>query len=91
MEGYEGVVCQCHNCGNYSGHVIKSNPWFTFCFIVRRPLTPKRAPLSQLMSALSLIVLATCMRLAGDSALNTRLRGYRLQHLQLCTTSAESS
>lgn len=34
VEGYEGVVCQCHNCGNYSGHVIKSHPWFTFCFIV---------------------------------------------------------
>ncbi|KAK7748349.1 hypothetical protein SLS62_008717 [Diatrype stigma] len=34
VEGYEGVICQCHNCGNYSGRVIKSNPWFTFCFIV---------------------------------------------------------
>ncbi|KAI0473859.1 hypothetical protein GGR56DRAFT_649347 [Xylariaceae sp. FL0804] len=34
IQGYEGITCQCHNCGNYSGHVIKSNPWFTFCFIV---------------------------------------------------------
>lgn len=34
VEGYEGVVCQCHNCGNYNGQVIKSHPWFTFCFIV---------------------------------------------------------
>lgn len=34
VEGYEGVICQCHNCGNYSGRVIKSNPWFTFCFVV---------------------------------------------------------
>lgn len=34
VEGYEGVVCQCHNCGNFNGHVIKSHPWFTFCFIV---------------------------------------------------------
>ncbi|KAI0007744.1 hypothetical protein F4779DRAFT_590438 [Xylariaceae sp. FL0662B] len=34
VEGYENVTCQCHNCGNYSGHVIKSNPWFTFCFVV---------------------------------------------------------
>lgn len=34
VEGYEGIVCQCHNCGNYNGHVIKSHPWFTFCFIV---------------------------------------------------------
>ncbi|ROV99294.1 hypothetical protein VSDG_03969 [Cytospora chrysosperma] len=36
VEGYEGIVCQCHNCGNYAGHVIKSHPWFTFCFILRR-------------------------------------------------------
>lgn len=34
VEGYEGVVCRCHHCGNYSGHVIKEHPWFTFCFIV---------------------------------------------------------
>lgn len=34
VEGYDGVVCQCRRCGNYSGQVIKSNPWFTFCFIV---------------------------------------------------------
>ncbi|KUI70332.1 hypothetical protein VM1G_05995 [Cytospora mali] len=39
VEGYEGVVCQCHNCGNYSGHVIKSHPWFTFCFIPALPLS----------------------------------------------------
>lgn len=34
VEGYEGMVCQCYNCGNISGHVIKSHPWFTFCWIV---------------------------------------------------------
>lgn len=34
VEGYEGMVCQCYNCGNMSGHVIKSHPWFTFCWIV---------------------------------------------------------
>ncbi|XXH05967.1 hypothetical protein Hte_012410 [Hypoxylon texense] len=39
VEGYEGIVCQCHNCGNYSGHVIKSNPWFTFCFVPIVPLS----------------------------------------------------
>ncbi|KAI0169825.1 hypothetical protein GGR52DRAFT_551731 [Hypoxylon sp. FL1284] len=39
VEGYEGVVCQCHNCGNYAGHVIKSNPWFTFCFVPVIPLS----------------------------------------------------
>lgn len=38
VEGYEGVICQCHNCGNYNGHIIKSHPWFTFCFIVRAAL-----------------------------------------------------
>lgn len=37
VEGYDGVVCQCRRCGNYSGQVIKSNPWFTFCFIVSPP------------------------------------------------------
>lgn len=34
VEGYEGMVCQCYNCGNMAGHVIKSHPWFTFCWIV---------------------------------------------------------
>jgi hypothetical protein len=34
VEGYNGLVCRCYNCGNYSGSVVKSNPWFTFCFIV---------------------------------------------------------
>ncbi|KAI0895520.1 hypothetical protein F4806DRAFT_497090 [Annulohypoxylon nitens] len=39
VEGYEGVTCQCHNCGNWAGHVIKSNPWFTFCFVPVIPLS----------------------------------------------------
>jgi hypothetical protein len=34
LKGYEGVQCQCHNCGNYSAHVMTRWPWFTFCFIV---------------------------------------------------------
>ncbi|KAH7027699.1 uncharacterized protein B0I36DRAFT_364870 [Microdochium trichocladiopsis] len=38
VEGYESVTCQCHNCRN---HVIKSNPWFTFCFIPVLPLSFK--------------------------------------------------
>ncbi|KAI1119075.1 hypothetical protein F5Y14DRAFT_120712 [Nemania sp. NC0429] len=41
VEGYEGITCQCHNCGNYAAHVIKSNPWFTFCFIPVLPLSFK--------------------------------------------------
>jgi len=41
VEGYEGIVCRCYNCGNYSGHVIKSHPWFTFCFVPVIPLSMK--------------------------------------------------
>ncbi|KAJ4394089.1 RNA-binding RNA processing protein rpp1 [Gnomoniopsis smithogilvyi] len=41
VEGYEGIICQCHNCGNYNGHIIKSHPWFTFCFIPVIPLSFK--------------------------------------------------
>ncbi|CZR55045.1 uncharacterized protein PAC_04931 [Phialocephala subalpina] len=39
LKGYEGVLCQCHNCGNWSARVIKRNPWFTFCFIPVIPLS----------------------------------------------------
>jgi hypothetical protein len=38
VPGYEGLVCKCWNCGNLSASVIKSHPWFTFCFIVRLDL-----------------------------------------------------
>lgn len=41
VDGYEGVVCRCYNCGNYSGHVIKQHPWFTLCFIPVIPLSIK--------------------------------------------------
>ncbi|KAF6815955.1 hypothetical protein CMUS01_08472 [Colletotrichum musicola] len=41
VEGYEGMVCQCYNCGNMAGHVIKSHPWFTFCWIPVIPLSFK--------------------------------------------------
>ncbi|KAG9256108.1 uncharacterized protein F5Z01DRAFT_651090 [Emericellopsis atlantica] len=37
LPGYEGVVCQCHNCGNMSGRVLKRRPFFTFCFV---PIIP---------------------------------------------------
>ena len=46
VEGYEGLVCRCYNCGNYSGSVIKSNPWFTFCFVVSQVLFNSAAPCS---------------------------------------------
>ncbi|KAL1896882.1 hypothetical protein Sste5346_004516 [Sporothrix stenoceras] len=39
VEGYEGVVCRCYNCGNYSGRVIKTHPWFTLCFVPVIPLS----------------------------------------------------
>ena len=34
VEGYQGLVCRCYNCGNYSASVVRSHPWFTFCFVV---------------------------------------------------------
>ena len=34
VPGYEKLVCQCYNCGNMSGRVLKSHPWFTLCWIV---------------------------------------------------------
>ncbi|CAK7201240.1 RNA-binding RNA processing protein rpp1 [Sporothrix eucalyptigena] len=39
VEGYEGVVCRCFNCGNYSARVIKTHPWFTLCFVPILPLS----------------------------------------------------
>ncbi|KAK4116788.1 hypothetical protein N656DRAFT_700887 [Canariomyces notabilis] len=41
VQGYEGLVCRCYNCGNYSAAVIKSHPWFTFCFVPVLPLSMK--------------------------------------------------
>ncbi|KAL1891367.1 hypothetical protein Cpir12675_004981 [Ceratocystis pirilliformis] len=41
VSDYRGIVCQCHNCGNMSGRVVKSNPWFTFCFLPVVPLSIK--------------------------------------------------
>ncbi|KAM0335304.1 hypothetical protein ACHAQA_000349 [Verticillium albo-atrum] len=41
VAGYEGMVCQCYNCGNMAGHVIKTHPWFTFCWIPVVPLSMK--------------------------------------------------
>jgi hypothetical protein len=39
LEGYEGLTCQCHNCGNMSGRVLKRRPFFTFCWIPLIPFT----------------------------------------------------
>ncbi|KAL2210561.1 hypothetical protein CC79DRAFT_1355240 [Sarocladium strictum] len=39
LDGYQGIVCQCHHCGNMSGHVLKSRPFFTFCFVPIIPFT----------------------------------------------------
>ncbi|KAH6977075.1 hypothetical protein BGZ61DRAFT_530929 [Ilyonectria robusta] len=39
VKGYEGMVCQCHHCGNMAANVVKSNPWFTFCWVPVIPLS----------------------------------------------------
>ncbi|ELR02294.1 hypothetical protein VC83_06455 [Pseudogymnoascus destructans] len=39
LKGYEGVTCQCHNCGNHSATVMKRWNWFTFCFVPILPLS----------------------------------------------------
>ncbi|KAH8179496.1 hypothetical protein LIA77_01015 [Sarocladium implicatum] len=39
LDGYQGIVCQCHHCGNMSGRVLKSRPFFTFCFVPIIPFT----------------------------------------------------
>ncbi|VUC22838.1 unnamed protein product [Clonostachys rosea] len=39
LPGYEGVICQCHHCGNMSGHVLQRRPFFTFCFVPIIPFT----------------------------------------------------
>ncbi|KAG7420858.1 hypothetical protein ACKAV7_000391 [Fusarium commune] len=36
---YQGMIFQCHHCGNMAAHVQKSNPWFTFCWIPLIPLS----------------------------------------------------
>ncbi len=90
VEGYEGVVCRCHNCGNYSGHVLKSHPWFTFCFVVRDSLPPPSlAPLrffalggTRAFSPLTYITLV-----ARDPILNPWVRRHTMSHMQLCATS----
>ncbi|PSS08613.1 hypothetical protein M430DRAFT_187501 [Amorphotheca resinae ATCC 22711] len=39
LQGAEGLLCQCHNCGNWSASVVKRHPWFTFCFVPVLPLS----------------------------------------------------
>jgi hypothetical protein len=46
LKGYEGVTAQCHNCGNWSAHVIQSWDWFTFCWIPIIPLGGKHRDVS---------------------------------------------
>lgn len=93
VEGYEGVVCRCYNCGNYSGHVIKSNPWFTFCFIVssalslaRRSSFPLRA--SHPVEAFANPIAPTHF-VARPPALDERIHRRQLPHLQLQPAARE--
>ncbi|KAI0467159.1 hypothetical protein F4859DRAFT_495311 [Xylaria cf. heliscus] len=97
VEGYEGLTCQCHNCGNYSAHVIKSNPWFTFCFIVGASLSTSVSPLQVLLrsSLLYYVYLYTKpsgrVQLPRPTALLQRLPRCRLPHLQLCPAAREQT
>ena len=93
VEGYEGIVCRCHNCGNYSGHVLKSHPWFTFCFVVRDSLPQHSTPslpraLPRLRSRRHSRVLVTHMprTLARDPILDPWVRRHTMSHMQLCAT-----
>ncbi|KAL8393606.1 hypothetical protein RB595_003374 [Gaeumannomyces hyphopodioides] len=41
VDGYQGLTCQCHNCGNWAASVVKTHPWFTLCWIPVIPFTIK--------------------------------------------------
>ncbi|KAK4504038.1 hypothetical protein PRZ48_004953 [Zasmidium cellare] len=41
LPGAEHVQCQCQNCGNWSGRVVKRWEWFTFCFVPIIPFSLK--------------------------------------------------
>ncbi len=76
VEGYEGIVCRCYNCGNTSGHVIKSHPWFTFCFVVSlRDCVTRFSPASLLTYG--------CTLPADNTLYHPRLRGRGVPDLQL--------
>ncbi len=45
VKGYEGIVTQCHHCGNMGARVQKERPFFTICYIVRScPPPPSARP-----------------------------------------------
>jgi hypothetical protein len=77
VPGYEGMVCQCHHCGNMAAHVQKSNPWFTFCWIVG--LISSNSSFSQLTAIA-----------AAYSFVHLRLYRCRMPNLQLPSTARES-
>ncbi|KAJ6783774.1 hypothetical protein PWT90_07679 [Aphanocladium album] len=39
VKGYEGIVTQCHHCGNMGARVQKERPFFTICYIPVIPFT----------------------------------------------------
>ncbi|KAM3510034.1 hypothetical protein MY10362_000278 [Beauveria mimosiformis] len=41
VKGYEGIVTQCHHCGNHGARVQKERPFFTICYIPVIPFTIK--------------------------------------------------
>jgi hypothetical protein len=95
VEGYEGLVCRCYNCGNYSGSVIKSNPWFTFCFIVSAPTPNLRRRPQPACTPKEVAIrnqLANSHRVASAArvpALSEGLRRSLVPHLQLPATALE--
>lgn len=88
VDGYEGMVCQCYNCGNMAGHVIKSHPWFTFCWIVS-PLTP--LPQSHARSCPRKPKLTAPFCAARPPPIDEGPHRRRLQHLQLRPTPREQT
>lgn len=103
VEGYEGITCQCHNCGNWSGKVVKTNPWFTFCFVVSPPRNstcppPPLSPLfpvgatkeKQKKERIQLTAFALpSPDLARPPSLHQRLPGRHMPHLQLRPAARE--
>ncbi|OAA73550.1 hypothetical protein ISF_00451 [Cordyceps fumosorosea ARSEF 2679] len=39
VKGYEGLITQCHHCGNMGARVQKERPFFTICYIPVIPFT----------------------------------------------------
>lgn len=100
VPGYEKLVCQCYNCGNMSGRVLKSNPFFTICWIVS-PLRPLFRPSPALPCSSSAAPVfpthhpihpAKLTRTpASHPPLDKGVQGRRVPHLQLQAAAREQA